>query len=93
MARSESRSDLKQMLGMWDEHEAAAFRGCGVAHLRNERARRIGPPYTKIGQKVFYPIDGLRKFLQKNTVDPLKRPLTLIDGKPRARGWPKKKVE
>jgi hypothetical protein len=57
-----------------------------IASLRNERAKANykGPPYQRIGRKVFYPIDKLRAFLAAATVTQSRTP-TLIDGKRRAR--------
>lgn len=36
------------------EHEYAASRGVSVRTPQRERALRIGPPYVKIGRKVYY---------------------------------------
>jgi hypothetical protein len=74
-----SAVDLKTQLGLAEESDVAALRGMSIPSLRNERARGKGPPYQRIGRKVFYPIDELRSHLAAATVAPSKSP-TLIDG-------------
>lgn len=72
--------DLKAHLELAEESDVAAFRRMTIASLRNERAKGAGPPYQRIGRKVFYPLDKLRAYLAAATVTPSKR-RTLIDGK------------
>lgn len=43
--------NLKDLL---TEHEYAAQRGVCVRTVARERALRSGPPYIKMGRKVFY---------------------------------------
>jgi hypothetical protein len=78
-----SAINLKERLEVADEDDVCALRG-GMAKgsLRNERARGDGPPFQRIGKKVFYPLKSLRKFLEDSTVTP-SRASTLIDSKPR----------
>jgi hypothetical protein len=71
--------DLKSEFSYVEEDEYAKLRGVEIQALRNERAKGKGPPYTKIGRKVVYPREALRKYLAASTVTP-KRPPTLIDG-------------
>jgi hypothetical protein len=71
--------DLKTQLGLIHESEVAAFRGLKIISLRNERARGKGPPYQRIGKKVFYPFDELKRFMAASTVKPTAKS-TLIDG-------------
>lgn len=71
--------DLKAHLRLAAESDVAELRDMNIASLRNERARGLGPPYQRIGRKVFYPIDKLREYLAAATVTPSKR-RTLIDG-------------
>ncbi len=63
--------DIKTELRLLDEADVAGFRRMSVAALRNERARGSGPPYQRIGRKVFYPLDALKKYLVASTVTPL----------------------
>jgi hypothetical protein len=74
-----SAVDLKAHLGLAEESDVAALRGMSIPSLRNERARGKGPPYQRIGRKVFYPLDNLRKYLAAATVTPRRSP-TLVDG-------------
>ena len=74
--------DLKTQLGLVSEAEYARMRAVDVTALRNERSRNLGPPYVKDGRAVFYPIDGLRKYMAKQAVTPSQAG-TLIDGNKR----------
>lgn len=76
--------DLKNQLELVAESEVAALRDVTIPSLRNERAKGKGPPYQKIGRRVFYNLKQLRQFLAASTVTP-KRAKTLIDGKKRSR--------
>lgn len=52
-----------------DEEVAERYRGTiSVGTLRNWRAARIGPPFTKIGKSVLYPVDALDAWDKANTV-------------------------
>jgi hypothetical protein len=77
-------ADLKSQLGLIEESEVAALRGMGLGSLRNERAKGKGPPYQRIGRKVFYPLEKLRAYLAASTVTPKRAP-SLIDGNPKRR--------
>jgi hypothetical protein len=74
-----SAVDLKTHLGLAEESDVAALRGMSIPSLRNERAKGKGPPYQRIGRKVFYPLDKLRAHLAAATVTPSRAP-SLIDG-------------
>jgi hypothetical protein len=71
--------DLKSQFGLAEEADVAALLNLTLPSLRNQRARGAGPPYQRVGRKVLYPLDKLRKYLAASTVEP-KRPATLIDG-------------
>ena len=73
--------DLKNTLGLLEEAEVAALLHMTLPSLRNQRARQPyqGPPYQRMGRKVFYPLDQLKKYLAASTVTP-SRSRTLIDG-------------
>jgi hypothetical protein len=75
-----SAADLKTELGLIAESDLAELRDVQVSRLRNERSQGGGPPFTRIGKTVFYPIKGLRDYLAKQAVVP-SRAATLIDGK------------
>jgi hypothetical protein len=79
-----STADLKITLGLIEEAEVAALLHMTLPSLRNQRARNQGPPYQRIGRKVFYPLDQLKKYLAASTVTPAKA-ATLIDGNRRRR--------
>lgn len=82
-----SAVDLKTQLGLVEESEVAALREMTIASLRNERAKGKGPPYQRIGRKVFYPIDKLRAHLAAATITP-SRARSLIDGDRKRRSRP-----
>lgn len=75
----EPAADLKTRLDMADVNEVAALQNMTVDSLRNQRNRGEGPPYTRIGSKVFYPLKSLRKYIAAQTITPKKTP-TLVDG-------------
>jgi hypothetical protein len=70
---------LKATLGVLEESEVAALLNLTLPSLRNRRARHEGPPFQKIGKKVFYPLDKLRAYLKAATVTPKRAP-SLLDG-------------
>lgn len=39
---------------LWNEHQAAAYRGVAVSTLQKERCRGDGPPFVKQGRAVRY---------------------------------------
>lgn len=47
----------------YDEHEVSAMTGTPVATLRHWRQRGGGPPWFKIGRRVRYDHDDLRKWI------------------------------
>jgi hypothetical protein len=53
--------------------EAAAVRRVTVNHLANERSRGEGPPFAKLGGRVFYPADELRQFIASHIINPSDR--------------------
>ena len=71
--------DLKNTLGLVEEAEVAALLQMTLPSLRNQRARNQGPPWVRMGRKIFYPLDKLRAFLAAQTVTPSRTP-SLIDG-------------
>ncbi len=53
--------------------EAAAVRRTTTGHLANERSRGLGPPVCKLGGRIFYPAESLRKFIEERIVDPTRQ--------------------
>lgn len=52
------------------EEVVKRYRGAvTTATLRNWRALKIGPAYTKIGKAVLYPLSALEKWDRLNTVE------------------------
>lgn len=64
-------------LGFLDPNEAASLIDVKPLTLANWRAAEKGPPFTKIhGNKIVYPLDGLKRWLSERTVQP-EKPATL----------------
>jgi hypothetical protein len=57
------------------ERDAARYMGISVATLRSWRLRRSnnGPPFTRIGRMVMYPMAGLENHMQERQVPPRER--------------------
>lgn len=79
----EAKSGLKS-LGYMPEAEFAALRQVDIRTLRNERSRRDGPPFVKVGRQIGYPLEAVREFYAKRVVDTRAAP-TLADGRGRRR--------
>lgn len=54
----------RPLLGYFSEEQYASFRGLSLRSARNERARGAGPPFIRVGRKVFYPVSGVRAWMQ-----------------------------
>jgi predicted DNA-binding transcriptional regulator AlpA len=74
-------SDLKARLDLISEAEFAALRGVKVSALWNERSRGKGPPFIRVGRRVYYTFAAIRAYIDAHTVKPARTP-TLIDGRP-----------
>ena len=74
--------DLKATFGLITEAEYADIRDVSPGALANERYRGLGPPFTKIGRHVYYPIKGIKADIAKNTRAPKPRP-TMVSGSPK----------
>jgi helix-turn-helix protein len=55
------------------EPALAAELGKGLRTLQLWRARRVGPPWTKNGNRVLYPKDGVLRWLEKQQVEPVRQ--------------------
>jgi hypothetical protein len=53
-----------------NEYEAAKFLSKSVQSLRNERHRRVGCPYIKMGRSVRYRVNDLLDYIEKRRIDP-----------------------
>jgi hypothetical protein len=59
-------------LGFIEPGDAATLIDVKPLTLSNWRAARKGPPFTKIhGNKIVYPLEGLKKWLTERTVRPV----------------------
>ena len=45
------------------EAEYAEWRGCSVPTIQRERSQRIGPPFIKLGSKIYYRVAAIEKWL------------------------------
>lgn len=53
--------------------ETAKVRRTTIGHLANERSRGLGPPFVKLGGRVFYSKDSLAEYIAAHVVTPTKR--------------------
>ena len=81
-------SNLLHELGYVAEHDVAAALGVEITTLRNWRSKGMGPPYSRGGNTLLYPVAGLREWIEQNMVTPAPAP-TLADP-PRRGGRPRK---
>lgn len=51
-------------------HEAAEFLGVSPQTLRNWRAQKKGPDYSRVGGAVVYPIEALEAYVEAGRVRP-----------------------
>jgi hypothetical protein len=58
--------------GYLSDKEAAAERDVTRRCLSYERQRGKGPPYVKIGQRIYYPIEGFRAWLKSLERQPVR---------------------
>jgi len=62
----------KGLDGYLTENEEAAALGLTVRTLRSWRKLGKGPPFTKVGKRIFYPIDGNPAWLKANEQMPVR---------------------
>jgi len=75
-------STLAADLDLVTEQDYASLRGVELATLRNERAKKIGPPFVVLGRVVYYPKSAIMDLIKASTR--LAEPkATLINPKPR----------
>jgi hypothetical protein len=76
--------DLKSQFDLVTPEEFAQLRNVTTGTLANERSRGEGPAFVKVGGKVMYTREGMRKYIAQNTVNPKAAP-TLINAKSRSK--------
>ena len=59
------------------EPEWAGLRKCSRRTVQRERSKRIGPPYIKLGKKIFYRVTAIEEWLlEQEQVQPRARNIT-----------------
>ena len=86
---AEPVSDLAAQLDLVTEQTFANLRRATVATLRNERCRGNGPPFVKLGNKIFYRRAALADWVKVRTVMPSVAP-TLISPRSQTRRAPRR---
>lgn len=56
------------------EDQTAAELDQAKPTLQTWRCLRRGPPWVKIGRKIYYPRDGILRWLKSREIDPAERP-------------------
>ena len=54
------------------EHDYAAKRGVSVRTVQRERALRTGPPFIRLGRKVYYRLESIEQWLIANEETPVR---------------------
>jgi hypothetical protein len=52
-----------------NEFEVADIRNCAPQTLRNERCRRVGIPYCKVGRSVRYKLTDVLTFMERHRIE------------------------
>jgi hypothetical protein len=73
-------SDIASDMDLIPVDEYLAFTKIARGTAANQRSRGFGPPWCKIGGKIFYSRAGLKAFIKANTVHP-KAAKTLTSGR------------
>ena len=50
-------------LELISEPDWAGLRNCSTRTVQRERSKRIGPPYIKLGKKIFYRVTAIEEWL------------------------------
>ena len=61
---SELDARMRFQLGLLSEEDIAALADVDVATVRNWRAQRSGPPFTKIGRRPLYRVEAFQRWLR-----------------------------
>ncbi len=51
------------LFGLVSEAEYADLRGASLRTIRNERCARRGPPFVRLGRRVFYRTNAVQEWL------------------------------
>ena len=65
-------SDANILAGYMSDKDLAKVRKMSERTLRLERQRGDGPPFAKIGSRIFYPIDDFRAWLASRVRRPVR---------------------
>lgn len=84
MINKPNPTQLDEQFGLIDEVDYAAFLKKTLPSLRNDRSAGKGPPYVKIGNKVWYRRADVLAFVSASLVQPRPAP-TMINGRPARR--------
>lgn len=57
------------------EHDFAAARGVSVRTVQRERALRIGPPFIRLGRKIYYRPEAIEQWLEALEETPVRSPV------------------
>jgi len=69
--KPKAQGDFEMNAGMLlNERQATKVLGVAVQTLRNWRCLRVGPPYVKIGRRVFYLMDDLKHYVNAHRIIP-----------------------
>ena len=72
-ANVENQAVFRALLGDYlTEKDLASALGLTVRAIRYWRVKRIGPPWTKVGQKVFYRRDAFSHWLRAQEHQPVR---------------------
>jgi hypothetical protein len=55
------------------EAQYRGLRNITYRQAARERQHRTGPPYTKVGNQIFYSISGFQKYLVDREVQPVRK--------------------
>jgi hypothetical protein len=66
-------ADRNTLPDLMTPRETATARRTTTGHLANERSRGLGPPFVKLGGRVFYPAEELAEYIRERIVDPARR--------------------
>ena len=65
MTAERANGSLLSQLGLLSEEDVAALADVDVGTVRNWRAQRSGPPFTKIGRRPLYRVEAFQRWLKE----------------------------
>ena len=75
-------TDIAVKTSLLPESDYLQFADIGKRAAANQRSQGKGPPFVRVGKKIYYPLEGICDLIAKNTVTPKSAP-TLIHGRRR----------